>query len=76
MRADRDHDDLLSATDVPGAQSATGNQVKVPMSQPLDRRRGAMSERPIRFAKVHDDGYGIDRALTKLGAGQYRPRWI
>jgi len=28
-----------------------------------------MSERPIRCAKMHDNGYGIDRPLTKLGPG-------
>jgi hypothetical protein len=48
---------------------ATGNQVKVPMAQPLDRRHGVMSERPIRCAKMHDNGYGIDRPLTKLEPG-------
>jgi hypothetical protein len=67
MPADRDHDDLLSATDVPAARPATGNLVKVPRAQPLDRRHGVMSERPIRCAKVHDAVYGIDGPLTKLG---------
>lgn len=69
MRADRDHDALLSATDMPARQLATGNQIKVPMAQPLNRRHGVMNERPIRCAKMHGGGYGIDRPLTKLGPG-------